>query len=57
MKTNKELLKQYRERWKAVEEVTNAERAALTPDERLRQIAALHEFARWTGISGERDVQ
>jgi hypothetical protein len=47
MKTDRDLLKSYRDRWKAVEEVIAAERAALTPDERLRQIAALYEFARW----------
>jgi len=44
---DKEQAKFYRERWKAVEEVTRAERAAMTPDERLRQIAALYGFARW----------
>ena len=44
---DKDLVKFYRERWKAVEEATAAERAAATPDERLRQIAALYGFARW----------
>lgn len=44
---DKELAKSYRERWKAVEEVTARERAAMTPDERLRQIGALYGFARW----------
>ena len=46
---NKEQATFYRERWKAVYEIEARERAALTPEERLRQIAMLHDFARWAG--------
>ena len=52
---DRELLKSYRDRWKAVEEVEAAEARSLTFEERLRQTAALFEFARTVGKPDERD--
>lgn len=43
---DKEQAQFYRERWKAVEEIEARERAALTPEERLRQLSILFHFAR-----------
>lgn len=57
MKSDKELLKSYRERWKAVEEIERAEAAGRSIDERLAQLSALFAFARSLATGGERDVQ
>ena len=57
MKTSKALLKHYRERWKAVQAIEQAEARNRSMDERLAQLSVLFEFARSLATGEERDVQ
>lgn len=43
---NKALVRFYRERWKEVYEIEAQEQAALSTEEKLRQVSILLEFAR-----------
>jgi hypothetical protein len=55
MKDNQFDIKQYRERWKAVEEIEAQELRALTAEQHWRQINALARFAIGNNLSRSDD--